>query len=258
MPACPQISVDRGLKWEEAYARSLELMGTHDGFYLSYKVGPPASPRRTPTGRALAGGPGGEGSGLHGPAHRGDHCPARAAQPQPHARPHAGPRQQAQLPAGPAEPRQALHRVQAQHRAAEPAGDLRQPVPEVSPGRPRRPRSAPPLCPWRARLLQPPAWPSTSMLRCPGRQAQDERAWGLRTSCSPPARWGAWTGRGPGAQPAVSTGDSGGGQRALGEQLHLLSDSLQPHHMVRAQGSPGGVGGGVLGGARPRPVPQLV
>lgn len=111
MPACPQISVDRGLKWEEAYARSLELMGTHDGFYLSYKVGPPASPRRTPTGRALAGGPGGEGSGLHGPAHRGDHCPARAAQPQPHARPHAGPRQQAQLPAGPAEPRQALHRV---------------------------------------------------------------------------------------------------------------------------------------------------
>ncbi|XP_068393527.1 protein strawberry notch homolog 2 isoform X3 [Eschrichtius robustus] len=33
-----KISVDRGLKWEEAYARSLELMGTHDGFYLSYKV----------------------------------------------------------------------------------------------------------------------------------------------------------------------------------------------------------------------------
>nr|XP_031529726.1 protein strawberry notch homolog 2 isoform X1 [Vicugna pacos] len=33
-----KISVDRGLKWEEAYARSLELTGTHDGFYLSYKV----------------------------------------------------------------------------------------------------------------------------------------------------------------------------------------------------------------------------
>ncbi|XP_049564399.1 protein strawberry notch homolog 2 isoform X3 [Orcinus orca] len=80
-----------------------------------------------------------------------------------------GPRQQAQLPAGPAEPRQALHRVQAQHRAAEPAGDLRQPVPEVSPG------------------------------------------------------------------------DSGGGQRALGEQLHLLSDSLQPHHMEPAL--PAGAGG---------------
>ncbi|XP_029071822.1 protein strawberry notch homolog 2 isoform X3 [Monodon monoceros] len=80
-----------------------------------------------------------------------------------------GPRQQAQLPAGPAEPRQALHRVQAQHRAAEPAGDLRQPVPEVSPG------------------------------------------------------------------------DSGGGQRALGEQLHLLADSLQPHHMEPAL--PAGAGG---------------
>lgn len=30
-----KISVDRGLKWDEAYARSLELTGTHDGFYLS-------------------------------------------------------------------------------------------------------------------------------------------------------------------------------------------------------------------------------
>lgn len=33
-----KISVDRGLKWEEAYAKSLELTGPHDGFYLSYKV----------------------------------------------------------------------------------------------------------------------------------------------------------------------------------------------------------------------------
>uniref|UniRef100_A0A8I3NLM2 Strawberry notch homolog 2 n=1 Tax=Canis lupus familiaris TaxID=9615 RepID=A0A8I3NLM2_CANLF len=33
-----KISVDRGLKWDEAYARSLELTGTDDGFYLSYKV----------------------------------------------------------------------------------------------------------------------------------------------------------------------------------------------------------------------------
>lgn len=31
--------MDRGLKWEEAYAKSLELTGPHDGFYLSYKVG---------------------------------------------------------------------------------------------------------------------------------------------------------------------------------------------------------------------------
>lgn len=38
-----QISVDRGLKWEEAYAKSLELTGPHDGFYLSYKVGTHAS-----------------------------------------------------------------------------------------------------------------------------------------------------------------------------------------------------------------------
>ncbi|KAM9688413.1 protein strawberry notch homolog 2 isoform 1-T1 [Trichechus inunguis] len=33
-----KISVDRGLRWEEAYAKSLELTGTYDGFYLSYKV----------------------------------------------------------------------------------------------------------------------------------------------------------------------------------------------------------------------------
>ncbi|XP_044898565.1 protein strawberry notch homolog 2 isoform X3 [Felis catus] len=33
-----KISVDRGLKWDEAYAKSLELTGPHDGFYLSYKV----------------------------------------------------------------------------------------------------------------------------------------------------------------------------------------------------------------------------
>lgn len=33
-----QISVDRGLKWEDAVAKSLELTGPYDGFYLSYKV----------------------------------------------------------------------------------------------------------------------------------------------------------------------------------------------------------------------------
>uniref|UniRef100_A0A8C5IMW4 Protein strawberry notch homolog 2 n=1 Tax=Junco hyemalis TaxID=40217 RepID=A0A8C5IMW4_JUNHY len=33
-----KISVDRGLKWEEAYEKSLKLTGTYDGFYLSYKV----------------------------------------------------------------------------------------------------------------------------------------------------------------------------------------------------------------------------
>ncbi|XP_036097532.1 protein strawberry notch homolog 2 isoform X1 [Molossus molossus] len=33
-----KITVDRGLKWEEAYTRSLELTGPHDGFYLSYKA----------------------------------------------------------------------------------------------------------------------------------------------------------------------------------------------------------------------------
>uniref|UniRef100_A0A8C9PBN6 Protein strawberry notch homolog 2 n=1 Tax=Spermophilus dauricus TaxID=99837 RepID=A0A8C9PBN6_SPEDA len=41
-PGHPQdeqvISVDRGLKWEEAFAKSLELTGPYDGFYLSYKV----------------------------------------------------------------------------------------------------------------------------------------------------------------------------------------------------------------------------
>uniref|UniRef100_A0A6I8P8R0 Protein strawberry notch homolog 2 n=1 Tax=Ornithorhynchus anatinus TaxID=9258 RepID=A0A6I8P8R0_ORNAN len=33
-----KISVDRGLRWEEAYEKSLTLTGIHDGFYLSYKV----------------------------------------------------------------------------------------------------------------------------------------------------------------------------------------------------------------------------
>lgn len=33
-----KISVDRGLKWEAALAKSLELTGPYDGFYLSYKV----------------------------------------------------------------------------------------------------------------------------------------------------------------------------------------------------------------------------
>ncbi|XP_008835403.1 protein strawberry notch homolog 2 isoform X2 [Nannospalax galili] len=33
-----KISVDRGLKWEDALARSLELTGPYDGFYVSYKV----------------------------------------------------------------------------------------------------------------------------------------------------------------------------------------------------------------------------
>uniref|UniRef100_A0A8C5KZ57 Protein strawberry notch homolog 2 n=1 Tax=Jaculus jaculus TaxID=51337 RepID=A0A8C5KZ57_JACJA len=33
-----KISVDRGLRWEEAFAKSLELTGPYDGFYLSYKV----------------------------------------------------------------------------------------------------------------------------------------------------------------------------------------------------------------------------
>lgn len=33
-----KVSVDRGLRWEEAYAKSLQLTGPHDGFYLSYKV----------------------------------------------------------------------------------------------------------------------------------------------------------------------------------------------------------------------------
>lgn len=33
-----EISVDRGLKWEEAYEKSLQLTGSYDGFYLSHKV----------------------------------------------------------------------------------------------------------------------------------------------------------------------------------------------------------------------------
>ncbi|XP_029469257.1 protein strawberry notch homolog 2 isoform X2 [Rhinatrema bivittatum] len=33
-----KISVDRGLKWEAAYEKSLQLTGPDDGFYISYKV----------------------------------------------------------------------------------------------------------------------------------------------------------------------------------------------------------------------------
>ncbi|XP_019369084.1 PREDICTED: protein strawberry notch homolog 2 isoform X1 [Gavialis gangeticus] len=33
-----KISVDRGMKWEDAYEKSLKLTGTDDGFYLSYKA----------------------------------------------------------------------------------------------------------------------------------------------------------------------------------------------------------------------------
>ncbi|KAJ7416702.1 Protein strawberry notch 2 [Pitangus sulphuratus] len=33
-----KISVDRGLKWEEAYEKSLKLTGANEGFYLSYKM----------------------------------------------------------------------------------------------------------------------------------------------------------------------------------------------------------------------------
>lgn len=47
-PCSPlQISVDRGMKWEEALTRSLELKGPYDGFYLSYKVSGP-TPGRCP------------------------------------------------------------------------------------------------------------------------------------------------------------------------------------------------------------------
>uniref|UniRef100_A0A8C3FUH3 Protein strawberry notch homolog 2 n=1 Tax=Chrysemys picta bellii TaxID=8478 RepID=A0A8C3FUH3_CHRPI len=43
-----EISVDRGLKWEEAYEKSLKLTGTYDGFYLSHKVNSPAPPGLLP------------------------------------------------------------------------------------------------------------------------------------------------------------------------------------------------------------------
>uniref|UniRef100_A0A8C7AIK8 Protein strawberry notch homolog 2 n=1 Tax=Neovison vison TaxID=452646 RepID=A0A8C7AIK8_NEOVI len=73
-----KISVDRGLKWDEVYARSLELTGTHDGFYLSkvggrdinfkevledmlrsLNAGPPTGP--SGPGAGAAGAPGGGG-----------------------------------------------------------------------------------------------------------------------------------------------------------------------------------------------------
>lgn len=70
-----QISVDRGLKWDEAYARSLELTGTHDGFYLSYKVGGWAAAR--PLGARPQWGAG-QGRGREGSS---PHLPASCARP---------------------------------------------------------------------------------------------------------------------------------------------------------------------------------
>uniref|UniRef100_G3U0F0 Protein strawberry notch homolog 2 n=1 Tax=Loxodonta africana TaxID=9785 RepID=G3U0F0_LOXAF len=43
-----KISVDRGLRWEEAFAKSLEMTGAYDGFYLSYKVGSSRAPLLSP------------------------------------------------------------------------------------------------------------------------------------------------------------------------------------------------------------------
>lgn len=63
-----QISVDRGLKWDEAYAKSLELTGPHDGFYLSYKVGGSGGPQHVPRGGTPAEGVGGAGRGREGHA----------------------------------------------------------------------------------------------------------------------------------------------------------------------------------------------
>ncbi|KGL84549.1 Protein strawberry notch 2, partial [Tinamus guttatus] len=40
-----KISVDRGLKWEEAYEKSLKLTGSFDGFYLSHRVALPQQMR---------------------------------------------------------------------------------------------------------------------------------------------------------------------------------------------------------------------
>lgn len=39
------------MKWEEAFARSLELKGPYDGFYLSYKVSAPTPGPGIPTRR---------------------------------------------------------------------------------------------------------------------------------------------------------------------------------------------------------------
>ncbi|EMP24159.1 Protein strawberry notch like protein 2 [Chelonia mydas] len=50
-----KISVDRGLKWEEAYEKSLKLTGTYDGFYLSHKVNSPAPPGLLPHGSETRG-----------------------------------------------------------------------------------------------------------------------------------------------------------------------------------------------------------
>uniref|UniRef100_A0A673UFA3 Protein strawberry notch homolog 2 n=1 Tax=Suricata suricatta TaxID=37032 RepID=A0A673UFA3_SURSU len=92
-----KISVDRGLRWDEAYAKSRELTGPHDGFYLSYKVG---ASGRCPC-RVERGGKGQGGQ---------DSTPTSP----PPMHPCPGPGQQAQLPPGGAEPRQALHRVPAE------------------------------------------------------------------------------------------------------------------------------------------------
>lgn len=131
IPLCVpvQISVDRGLKWEEAYEKSLKLTGTYDGFYLSYKVRPWAQLRgdssRKPAmvvtislflraGKCLQGPPSWqEGVSLEKSGEGGCGCD--------HQLYPTGARQQIHLSAGRAEPWEELHPLQAQYWEAKPA-----------------------------------------------------------------------------------------------------------------------------------------
>lgn len=43
-----QITVDRGMHWEEAYSKSVKLSAPDEGFYMSYKVSLPKSIQAVP------------------------------------------------------------------------------------------------------------------------------------------------------------------------------------------------------------------
>lgn len=254
-----QISVDRGLKWEEAYTRSLELTGPHDGFYLSYKVGVPG------------GGPQAWGRGKGSRRRAAVWCPAWA--PLTHMRsgdlhPGNGAGETSHTPPLPTQVRgnQPSCLLAEQNRGKfftvykpnigrqsqqETFDSLCRKFHRVGVGRGRRagrmPRpgahgpyffSRPHRRPSLARLLQPPNQPSLpSPAGSQDGAARCRLSWpeALGAAVSPLVhRKRGWAAH-PGSSGRVSPGDGRGGQGALGDQLHLVPEALQPHCLVRAE-----------------------
>lgn len=105
----------------------------------------------------------------------------------------------------------------------------------------RRPSLAGLLQPPNQRSVPSPAGCQDGAARC--RLSGPEA---LGASVSPLVHWKQGWAAHPGSCGSVSPGDSRGGQGALGEQLHLVTEALQPHCLVRA-----GAGWGRVPGCPP-------